>query len=52
MADKLMYSSSQQSYPIYRFQEVIWTLNLNKPANQNSINVPKVVKPTNKKTRL
>ena len=25
---------------------------LNKPTNQNSVNVPKIVKPTNKKTFL
>ena len=39
-----------QNYPFFKLQLAIQTYQLNKPANQNSIKVPKVVEPTNKKT--
>ena len=38
-----------QNYPFCRLKLVVETLNTqhNKPTNQNSLKVPKVVKPTN-----
>ena len=47
--DKLMYipNDKTQNYPFCRLQLV-----LDAPTNQNSIKVPKVVNPTNKKTLL
>ena len=56
MADKLMYIliGDTQNYPFCRLQLVGETLDtqLNEPTNHNSVKVPKVVKPTNKKTLL
>ena len=46
MADKLMYINDAQNYPFCRLQLVVEHSN-NKPTNQNSIIVPKFVKPTN-----
>ena len=54
MVDKFMYipNDDTQNYPICRLKLVVETLDtqLNEPTNQNTIKVPKVVKPTNKKT--
>ena len=54
MADKLMYIPYYytQNYPICRLKVVVETFghSILRPTNQNSISVPKVVKPTNKKT--
>ena len=48
MADKLMYlQNDSQNYPFCRLR---LDTHLNEPTNQNSLKVPKVVKPTNKKT--
>ena len=54
MAEKLMYipNANTQNWPFFKLQLVIemfghWT---NKPTNQNSIKVPQIVMPTNKKT--
>ena len=46
MADTLMHHSNDNTkiYPPVDYTQ------LNEPTNQNSIKVPKVVKPTNKKT--
>ena len=43
-----------QNYPICRLQLVVETYghSTNEPTNQNSIKVPKVVKPMNKKILL
>ena len=53
MADKLVYipNVDSQNYPFYRLQLGFYP-QLNEPTNQNSILVPKVVKPTNQKTLL
>ena len=52
MADNLMYipNDNTQNYPFFILQLVVETLGLNILTNQNSIQVSKVVKPTNKKT--
>ena len=51
-----MYISNDdtQNYSICRLQLVVATFGhlMNQPINQNSIKVPKVVNPTNKKTLL
>ena len=51
MEDKLMYipNNDAQNYPFCRLQLVVETFEhaKNKPTNQNSIIVPKFVKPTN-----
>ena len=58
MANKLMYTPNDfdytQNYPFIRLQLVVETLDtqLNELSNQNSVKVPKFVKPTNKKTFL
>ena len=54
MADKFIYISNDdtQNYLFCRLQLVVKTFGLNKPTKQNSIKVPKVFKPTNKKTLL
>ena len=48
MANKFMYipNVNSQNYPFCRLQSVVET-KLNKPTNQNSLKVLKVVKPTN-----
>ena len=55
MGDKLMYNVHPKweylNYPFCRL-EFVDDIELNKPTNQNSINAPKVVKPTNNKTLL
>ena len=53
MADKLTYITNDdtQNYPFCRLPLVVDT-QLNELTNQNSIKVPKVAKPTNKKTLL
>ena len=54
MAEKLMYipNANTQNCPFYKLQLVIETFghSTNKPTNQNSIKVPQIVMPTNKKT--
>ena len=54
MTDKLMYIPNDytQNYPFYRLKFLLKRLDtqFNEPKDQNSIKVPKVVKPTNKKT--
>ena len=52
MADKLMYISNDdtQIYPFYGLKLV--TTQPNEPTINNSLEVPKVVKQTNKKTLL
>ena len=54
MADKLMYipNDGTQNYFFCRLKLVVETYELNKPTNQNSVKVPKVIKPTNKNTLL
>ena len=54
MADKFMYIpiDDTQNYSFYRLKLVVETFELNKQTNQNSVKVPKVVKPMNKKTLL
>ena len=56
MADKLMYipNANTQNYPFCRFQFGVKTFGhtIYKPTNQNLLKVPKVGKPTNKKTIL
>ena len=51
MADKLMYipNADTQNYPFCRLQLVVDT-QLKESTNQNELKVPKVVRPTNKKT--
>ena len=53
MSDKLIYilNADTQNYPFYRLKLVVKTFEheLNEPIYQNSINAPKVVKPTTKK---
>ena len=51
MANKFMYiqNDDTQNYPFCRLQLVVDT-QLIEPTNQNSIRIPKVVEPTNKKT--
>ena len=53
MANDLLYihNDDTQRYPFCRLQLVCETFDtqLNKPTNQNSIKVPKVLEPTNKK---
>ena len=39
-----------QNFPFCTLQLVVKTFRLNEPTNQNQMKVPKVVKPTNKKT--
>ena len=53
MDEKLMYilNDDNQNYPFCILQLVVW-LPTNEPTNENSIQVPKVVKTTNKKTLL
>ena len=50
MADKLIYilNDDTQNNPFCRLQLV--DTQLNEPTNQNSMKVPKVVEPTNRKT--
>ena len=54
MAEKLMYipNANTQNCPFYNLQLVIETFghSTNKPINQNSIKVPQIIMPTNKKT--
>ena len=54
MADKIIYipNDDTQNYPFPELNQWLKRLNtqLNKPTNQNTLKVPKVVKPTNKKT--
>ena len=45
MADKLMYIPN-----VNALKYLLWSLQLNKSTNLNSLKVPKVVKPLNKKT--
>ena len=57
MTDKLMYifNVKTQNYSFYKIQIVVKKRSdtqLNKATNQNSLKVPKVVGPTNKKTLL
>ena len=56
MADKLSYipNDDTQNHSFCRLQLVVETFGYStyEPTNQNSIKVPKVVKPTNKKTLL
>ena len=56
MADILMYitNDNTQNYPFVDNYQWLKRLNtgLNKPINQNSVKVSKVVKPKNKKTLL
>ena len=54
MADKLIPNDDTQVSPFCILQLVVETLDtqLNEPTNQNSIKVPKVVMPTNKKKLL
>ena len=54
MADKLIYihNDDSQNYPFCSVKLVVKMFELNKPTNQNSEKVPKVVKPSNKKTLL
>ena len=47
MDDKLMYIPDDDTQNFHFF-----SLQLNEPTNQSSIKVPKVVRPTNKKTLL
>ena len=47
MADKLMYILN-----VNALKYLLWSLQLNKPTNHNSLKVPKVVKPASKKTLL
>ena len=50
IADKLMYipNHDTQNYPFYR-SYLHMNTQLNDPTNQNSIKVPKVIKPTKRK---
>ena len=54
MADKLMYITNDytQNYPFCRIQLLVKSLDTQivETTNQNSIKIPKVFKPTNKKT--
>ena len=55
MADKLMHiPNDKQNYPFFRLQLVQWLKRLDNqltgPTNQNSMKLPKFLKPTNKKT--
>ena len=54
MAEKLMYipNANTQNCLFYKLQLVIETFgySTNKPTNQNSIKVPQIVMPKNKKT--
>ena len=54
MADELMYihNNYAQNSLFYKLQLVIETFghSTNKPTNQNSIKVPQIIMPTNKKT--
>ena len=56
MAVKLMYITNDDTlnYPLSTLQLMVAQLDtqLNKPTNQNSLKVPKVIKPTNKKKLL
>ena len=56
MVEKLIYfpNDNTQNYPFYRLQLVVKGLetHLNEATNQNSIFVPNVLKPTNKKLLL
>ena len=56
MAGKLMYihNDDPQNYPLCRLQLELKRLDtqVNKPPNQNVMEVPKIVKPINKKTLL
>ena len=56
MDDKLKYipNDNTENYPFCRLKLKVKTFghSINKPTNQNSIKVPKLVKPTNKKTKL
>ena len=56
MAVELMYSPyvDTLNYPLSTLQLMVAQLDtqLNKPTNQNSLKVPKVIKPTNKKMLL
>ena len=59
MADKLMSISNndKQNYPFCRLKLVVeflkrLNIQLNESTNQNSLKLPKVVKPKNKKTLL
>ena len=65
MAHELIYIPNEdtQDCPVYRLQLVVEAVGhtttnnhqnslMNQPTNQHSIKVPKVVKPTNKKTFL
>ena len=49
MTEKLMYipNDGTDNYPLYRLQIVVET-KLNEPTKQNSVEVPKIVKSTNK----
>ena len=51
MVDKLMINDGTLNYPFCRLQLVVKSKNTKniEPANQNSVKVPKLVKPTNKK---
>ena len=53
MAEKFMYIPNDdiKYYPFYRSELVIETIDtqLQEPINQNSIKLPKIVMPTNKK---
>ena len=52
MADKFMYipNDDNQNYPFCRLQLKRLETQINEPTNQNSIEVPKLLTPTNKKT--
>ena len=57
MANKLMYipNDDKQNNPFFRIQSHWFKrldIQINELTNQNSIKVPKVIKPTNKKTLL
>ena len=53
MVDKLMYipNDETENYPLQLVVQYLDTF-FNEKTNQNSIKIPKVVKPTNKKTLL
>ena len=55
MADKLMHipNDDTKNYPFCRLKLAVETnTQLIKPTNKNSVKVPKIVKPTNKKMLL
>ena len=54
MVDKLMINDGTLNYPFCRLQLVVESKNTKniEPANQNSIKVPKLVKPTSMKMLL